>query len=92
MIRMVSLWQAYGKPHHSVAGALCSGLDRQFLVGAQVGMDKTPPAGTQSAAAMHVLDSQFRNSSTKRMEMVGRPKNFRQFFRLSQSKKQSYDL
>lgn len=35
-----------------------------------VGMDKTPPAGTQSAAAMHVLDSQFRNASTKRMEMV----------------------
>eukprot|EP00434_Breviolum_minutum_P003834 symbB.v1.2.003373.t1/scaffold189.1/size277183/10 len=35
-----------------------------------VGMDKTPPAGTQSAAAMHLLDLQFRNASTKRMEMV----------------------
>ncbi|CAK9091899.1 Mycolic acid-containing lipids exporter MmpL11 [Durusdinium trenchii] len=35
-----------------------------------VGMDKTPPAGTQSAAAMQVLDSQFHNASTKRMEMV----------------------
>ncbi|CAE7671957.1 mmpL11 [Symbiodinium pilosum] len=35
-----------------------------------VGMDKTPPAGTQSAAAMEVLDSQFHSASTKRLEMV----------------------
>ena len=45
-----------------------------FCSMAQVGMDKTPPAGTQSAAAMHVLDSQFRNASTKRMEMAGEPR------------------
>ncbi|CAJ1364557.1 unnamed protein product, partial [Effrenium voratum] len=35
-----------------------------------VGMDKTPPRGTQSAAAMRFLDSQFHNASTKRLEMV----------------------
>ena len=35
-------------------------------------MDKTPPAGTQSAAAMQVLDAQFKNASTKRMEMAPR--------------------
>eukprot|EP00931_Biecheleriopsis_adriatica_P121421 TRINITY_DN96506_c0_g1_i1.p1 TRINITY_DN96506_c0_g1~~TRINITY_DN96506_c0_g1_i1.p1 ORF type:complete len:915 (-),score=162.03 TRINITY_DN96506_c0_g1_i1:13-2502(-) len=33
-------------------------------------MDKTPPAGTGSAAAMDVLDSQFQSASTKRLEMV----------------------
>ncbi|CAE8683167.1 unnamed protein product [Polarella glacialis] len=35
-----------------------------------VGMDKTPPAGTGSAAAMNMLDSQFQSASNKRLEMV----------------------
>jgi len=35
-----------------------------------VGLDKTPPAGTGSALAMQVLDSQFKSASTKRLEMV----------------------